>query len=190
MHAGSIAIVVALGLAGSAAAAAADDKSLYAGQQSRSIKALADEEIAALRGGEGMGLAKAAELNGYPGPRHVLDLAAALNLTGDQVRQVSAIRERMSAAARTLGTALVERERALDRLFAESTITPPRLARETTAIAEVQGRLRAVHLAAHIETRAVLTPAQVASYNGLRGYGPPATSADDRSGTAAHHRHP
>ena len=48
----------------------------YAGQQTRTIKALSDDEIAALRNGEGMGMAKAAELNGYPGPIHVLSLAA------------------------------------------------------------------------------------------------------------------
>ena len=40
----------------------------YAGQQTRAIKALSDDDIAALRAGEGMGMAKAAELNGYPGP--------------------------------------------------------------------------------------------------------------------------
>ena len=34
----------------------------YAGQQTRTIKALSDDEIAALRNGEGMGMAKAAEL--------------------------------------------------------------------------------------------------------------------------------
>jgi hypothetical protein len=40
----------------------------YAGQQARTTKALSDEDIAALSNGEGKGMAKAAELNGYPGP--------------------------------------------------------------------------------------------------------------------------
>lgn len=31
-----------------------------------------------------MGLAKAAELNGYPGPLHVLELAVDLSLTAEQ----------------------------------------------------------------------------------------------------------
>jgi hypothetical protein len=48
----------------------------HAGQQTRTIKALSDDEIAALCNGKGMGMAKAAELNGYPGPIHVLALAA------------------------------------------------------------------------------------------------------------------
>ena len=72
----------------------------YAGQQARTIKALLDDDIAALRKGEGMGMAKAAELNGYPGPVHVLALAAQLGLTETQQRDVRAIFERMSAAAK------------------------------------------------------------------------------------------
>jgi hypothetical protein len=72
----------------------------YAGQEARTIKALSDDDIAALRKGEGMGMAKAAELNGYPGPVHVLALAAQLGLTETQQRDVRAIFERMSAAAK------------------------------------------------------------------------------------------
>ena len=53
----------------------------YAGQQARSIKSLSAEDVAALLKGEGMGMAKAAELNGYPGPVHVLTLADELRLT-------------------------------------------------------------------------------------------------------------
>jgi Spy/CpxP family protein refolding chaperone len=154
----------------------------YAGQQARTIKALSDEDIAALRKGEGMGMAKAAELNGYPGPAHVLALAAQLGLTESQRREVSAIFDRMSAAAKLLGGELIAREQALDQLFAKGEITPDRLAAETAAIAELQGRLRAVHLAAHLETRALLQPDQIARYEQLRGYGEPDTPAQ-------HHHH-
>ena len=153
----------------------------YTGQQARSVKALSDAEIAALRKGEGMGMAKAAELNGYPGPKHVLDLARQLQLTDGQRRRVQAIFDRMSAAAKPLGGELITQEQALDQLFAKGDITPDRLAAATAAIAELQGRLRAVHLSAHVETRALLNPDQIASYEQLRGYGaPPAPE---------HHRH-
>jgi Spy/CpxP family protein refolding chaperone len=154
----------------------------YAGQQARTIKALSDEDIAALRKGEGMGMAKAAELNGYPGPAHVLALAAQLGLTEDQQRQVTAIFDRMSAAAKPLGSELIAREEALDQLFATGEITLDRLAAETAAIAALQGRLRAVHLAAHLETRAALQPDQIARYEQLRGYGEPDMPAQ-------HHHH-
>ena len=153
----------------------ANTPSPYAGQQARSIKALSDRDIAALLKGEGMGLAKAAELNGYPGPAHVLSLATQPGLTESQLAQVTVIRDRMSAAAKPLGAQLIDRERALDQLFAKGEITPDRLAAETAAIGELQGRLRSVHLAAHLETRAALNPDQTALYQRLRGYGSPAT---------------
>jgi hypothetical protein len=145
----------------------------YAGQQARPIKALSDDDLAALRKGEGMGLAKAAELNGYPGPKHVLDLAQQLQLTDAQRRDVQAIFDRMSAAAKPLGGELIVQEQALDQLFAKGEITQDRLAAGTTAIAELQGRLRAVHLSAHLETRALLNGDQLARYEHLRGYAAP-----------------
>ena len=154
----------------------------YAGQQARAIKALSDEDIAALRKGEGMGMAKAAELNGYPGPAHVLQLAVQLGITDAQRRDVQAIFDRMSAAAKPLGGELIAQEQTLDQLFAKGDITPDRLAVATAAIAALQGRLRAVHLSAHLETRALLNPAQIARYEQLRGYsGAPAP--------VQHHQH-
>jgi hypothetical protein len=168
-------------------AAATEQRGMpYAGQQLRGIKALSDEEVAALLNGEGMGLAKAAELNGYPGPRHVLDLAIELNLSAAQKRQLAALYERMNAEARALGAALIEREQALDALFAGGTVTPESLAAETARIADVRGRLRAVHLSAHLETKAALSPDQVARYNRLRGYDGPAAAGH---GHSAGHRH-
>src|SRR5215467_5747973 len=134
----------------------------YAGQQARPIKALSDDDLAALRKGEGMGMAKAAELNGYAGPKHVLDLGRQLQLTDAQQRDVEAIFDRMSAAAKPLGGELIAQEQALDQLFAKGEITPDLLAAATTAIAELQGRLRLVHMSAHLQTRALLnvTPAR------------------------------
>jgi len=151
----------------------ADNPMPYAGQQTRQIKALSDDDIAALLKGDGMGFAKAAELNGYPGPKHVLDLAGQLKLTEAQRQQIQAIFVKMSAAAKPLGAQLVARERVLDQLFQKGEITPDRLAAETAGIAELQGRLRDVHLSAHLETKALLTADQIALYEQLRGYGHP-----------------
>jgi hypothetical protein len=154
----------------------------YAGQQARPIKALSDDDIAALRKGEGMGMAKAAELNGYPGPMHVLALATQLGLTEAQQRAVQAIFDRMSEAAKPLGGELIAQEQDLDQLFAKGEITADRLATATATIAELQGRLRSAHLAAHLETRAVLDANQIARYRQLRGYGDPQAPAQH------HHR--
>ena len=137
--------------------------------------------------GRGMGLARAGELNHYPGPAHVLDLWDRLGLTPGQVGAVQASFGRMEAAAKPLGAELIRRERALDDLFKAGTVTPEALAAETQAIAAVQGRLRAVHLAAHLEMRAVLRAEQVAAYDALRGYGGPGAGPD---GGQAHRMHP
>jgi hypothetical protein len=142
----------------------------YAGQQTRTIKALSDNEVAALRKGEGMGMAKAAELNGYPGPAHVIALANELRLTEDQRRQVQAVFDRMHVNAVALGTEIIEHEQGLDRQFANGVAAADRLAEETGKIADLQGRLRAVHLSAHLETRTLLDPDQIRRYEQLRGY--------------------
>jgi Spy/CpxP family protein refolding chaperone len=143
----------------------------YASQQTRTIKALSDDDVAALHTGEGMGMAKAAELNGYPGPAHVLVLAKQLSLTEDQLRQAQLAFDRMSAAARPLGDEVIAHERTLERLFAEGHADRDSVAAEAASIGELQGRLRSVHLAAHLETRTLLTSDRVANYLQLRGYG-------------------
>lgn len=142
----------------------------YAGQQSREIKALSAQEQDDLLAGRGMGLARAGELNHHPGPAHVLQLRNQLALTPDQVAIVEDSFRRMEVAAKPLGAELVMRERALDGAFQEGGVTPSRLVAETEAIGLLQGRLRAVHLAAHLEMRSLLSPAQVAAYDRLRGY--------------------
>jgi hypothetical protein len=142
----------------------------YAGHQQRGVKALSDQQIADLRDGRGMGLALAAELNGYPGPLHVLELADQLQLSGDQRRHVQRLFDSMKAEAAAVGTSLIEHETALDRAFATNHISEAGLAHLTSQIGETQGRLRAVHLKYHLTTHALLSPAQRERYASLRGY--------------------
>ena len=150
--------------------AASAQHSQYASQQVRDIKALSDREVADLLAGRGIGMARPAELNGYPGPMHVLELRDRLTLTPEQEAAVRASFARMEAAAKPLGAELVERERALDRAFAEGAADIESVRSMTTAIGGLQGRLRAVHLAAHVETRAALTGDQIRAYDAPRGY--------------------
>jgi Spy/CpxP family protein refolding chaperone len=152
------------------AAMAMPGHSPYAGMLSREIKALSDTQITQYRAGDGMGLALAAELNHYPGPRHVLELADSLALTPEQRSTIVTVQDAMSAEARRLGDAIVAQERALDRAFAGSTVTEPQLRAWTADIARLQGELRYTHLRAHLAVRAVLTPAQARRYDRLRGY--------------------
>lgn len=151
-------------------AAGAQHAKPYAGQESRAIKALSEQETADLLAGRGMGLAKAAELNSYPGPMHALELRAQLGLDSAQVAALEDQKRRMAEAAIPLGQRLVSAERELDRLFAERRVDAATLQAMTEEIGRMQGQLRAVHLATHLETRAVLTDAQVRRYDELRGY--------------------
>jgi hypothetical protein len=146
-------------------------QSPYVGIEGRAIKALAPEQIEGYRSGAGMGFALAAELNGYPGPKHVLDLADELELSEQQRAATQQAFNEMLEAAQELGSAIIEGESRLDLLFSEGEITDADLDREVGAIAALQGRLRATHLRAHLRMKEVLSPQQVTKYRQLRGYG-------------------
>jgi len=143
----------------------------YAGMQTRPVKALSEQQVSDLSAGRGMGLALAAELNGYPGPSHVLELADKLELSSDQRAQVQSLFNSMKAEAQPLGLKLIAQETDLDRLFASRAITSDSLKTSTTAIAATQGELREAHLKYHLSTAALLTPVQMQRYAELRGYG-------------------
>lgn len=151
----------------------------YAGQQ-QEISTLSPAEVADLRAGRGMGLARPAELNGYPGPLHVLELAAALELSADQRARTEALYARMQAAARDAGARWIEAERELDALFRTRQATPQSLRVALDRVGALQARVRDVHLQAHLEQTALLTPAQIERYAQLRGYG---------GGHGRHHEH-
>lgn len=153
-----------------ASAAMAQHYQPYAGQQVRSIKALSEQEIADFLAGRGMGLARSAELNSYPGPMHALEMARVLGLDVAQIAALEDQKRRMVTAATVLGERIVAAERELDRLFAERRIDMAQLQTRSVEIGRLQGELRAIHLAAHLETRASLTEAQVRHYDELRGY--------------------
>jgi len=152
------------------AAATAYAQQPYAGMQARPVKALSEQQTADLGAGRGMGLALAAELNGYPGPLHVLELADRLDLTADQRTKVRQLFDAMKAEAIPVGTKLIEQEAELDRLFVSRTITADRLKSITSSIAETQGALRDTHLKYHLSTAAILSQHQMRRYADLRGY--------------------
>ncbi len=160
-------LVVAFGAATVSASLA---QTPYAGMQSRPIKALSDQQVADLKAGRGMGLALPAELNGYPGPRPLLELTAQLGLSDDQQKHVQALFDAMKAETISIGERLISQEAALDALFATHTATPETIAAATADIGDTQGRLRAAHLKYHLSTVEILQPAQIQRYAELRGY--------------------
>lgn len=142
----------------------------YQGLQNRAIKALSDQQIDDLRAGKGISLALPAELNGYPGPSHTLELAAQLGLSQEQETATKKLFEQMRAETQLLGNELISSEQELDRLFKEKKASPASVLTATADAARAQGLLRAAHLQYHLKMLDVLTADQVASYGRLRGY--------------------
>ncbi len=166
-------------------ASEASPASPYVGQEARDIKSLSAEDINAYLSGKGMGLAKTAELNGYAGPSHVLELASQLTLTPEQRARTEALFASMASRATSLGRALVDEERKLDRLFATRTITADQLESSLREIGSLQAMVRGAHLEAHLAQVEILTPEQNAHYAQLRGYGG-AGAKMDHSGQHKH----
>jgi hypothetical protein len=163
----SLVIAIALSFVASVTFA----QSPYAGMQERSIKALSEQQIADLKAGRGMGLALPAELNGYPGPVHVLELSDQLGLSVEQKARVQSLFDSMKAEAVPLGAKLLEQEAALDQQFASRSVTPESLKVATAAIGATQGELRDIHLKYHLQTAQILSAEQMQHYSMLRGYG-------------------
>lgn len=149
-------------------------KSKYVGEEKREIKSLSVNDIKELQNGKGWGLAKAAELNGVPGPVHLLEMKEEIDLSAEQIRAIEDIYVKMKQEAVPLGLELIELERELNNHFANRTITNELLRKILQKIAQVHGKLRYVHLSTHLKTPDILKSEQITLYNKLRGY-----SSDD-----------
>jgi len=145
-------------------------KSSYMSEINNEIKALSEEEINQLLNGHGMGLAKAAELNSYPDPMHVLEFSNELILTREQIEKTEALFHSVKTEAKKLGRMIVEKEKELDTLFKENRISQTLLRNKINEISELNSMLRFAHLNAHLLQKEILTNEQIKTYNELRGY--------------------
>lgn len=143
----------------------------YAGFETRAIKSLSDTDLAELRRGGGWGLALAAELNGVPGPAHLLELRDEIGLSPDQVAAIEAIFAAMQADAIAAGERLIAAEEAIEAAFRAGGLDDATLRGLIDEAAAARAALRFVHLSRHLSTPPLLTPAQIARYKALRGYG-------------------
>lgn len=146
------------------------ESSSYAHSRGAEVTSLTDEEVRALRQGEGMGLARAAELNHFPGPRHLLDLASDLDLSEVQIRRIRAIHDRMKSQAVAKGEDIIKVEKHLAELFASGDPSTRKLTQVTEHLGAMRGQLQAIHLLAHIEAAKELSAGQIREYDRLRGY--------------------
>jgi hypothetical protein len=171
---------VSIALAVAAVSFPALAQSPYSGMQTRPIKALSEQQVADLKAGRGMGLALPAELNGYPGPSHVLELSDKLELSAEQKKRIQQLFESMRTEAVPLGEKLLAEEAALDNAFATRSVTFETLKDTTDQIGMTQAALRNTHLKYHLLTVLILSTDQMQRYSTLRGYGSEAPA----------HRHP
>lgn len=142
----------------------------YSGLEKRSVKALSDQQISDLRAGRGMGMALPAELNGYPGPSHAIELADKLALTGSQLATAQSLFASMKAEAVPVGERLIVQQTDLERHFVDRTITPSLLALAIAEIGATQATLAETHLKYHLAMADLLSPEQRQRYSVLRGY--------------------
>lgn len=165
--------LVTLVLMLSAGVLVAQERSPYVGLETREIKALSAEDVAEIERGAGWGLALSAELNGVPGPAHLLELADAIPLDEAQVAAIQAMFDQMRAEAVTEGAVYLALEAEIEARFRAGEMQSEVLAALVMRSAESRGRLRLIHLSRHLETVELLTPEQVVRYAELRGYGHP-----------------
>ncbi len=152
----------------------------YAGEEKRAVKALSPQDAVDLRAGHGMGLAKVAELNHYPGPKHVLDMAKQLALTEAQTQRIKQVHAAMEQEAQRLGKQILAKESELENLFTTRRVDSARARALTMEIGQLQGEFRFAHVNAHLDTARVLSAAQIASYDALRGYAGTVAPAEHR----------
>ncbi len=142
----------------------------YAGLENREIKSLSEEDLVELRAGGGWGLALAAELNGVPGPAHLLELRTQIDLTPEQFADIEVIYAQMKAQAIETSERFIAAEAAIEAGFREGNLSTDRLQELVAQSAAVRAELRYVHLLRHLETPPLLSVQQIARYNSLRGY--------------------
>ena len=128
---------------------------------------LSPEEVKQYLSGAGMGYAKAAELNHFPGPMHVLELADKLQLSAEQRAATERLMQAHKEEARALGGKLVVAEQALEELFRSGAVSDAQLAKAVGEAARLQGEYRLSHLETHRRMRALLNEEQVRRYDTL-----------------------
>lgn len=163
-------LVLALCIPASTMAQHSHGATPYAGMQSRAIKSLSDNDINELRRGGGWGLALAAELNGMPGPAHLLELKDKIALTLDQAAKTQTLLDEMRKSAIATGERLIAAEKALENAFAAGKVDEPSLRRLLAEAESARTELRFIHLSQHYKTVQFLRPEQIKRYNILRGY--------------------
>lgn len=146
------------------------EKSPYVGQEDREIKSLTHQEVQGYLNGEGMGLSKVAELNNFPGPKHVLEFSKRLDLSEEQLSQIKSLYDEMKRESINLGERYISAEKKVNVLFEQSEIDPGQVDSLISDIGVLHSEIRATHVIAHIKMTELLSAEQIDRYQKLRGY--------------------
>ena len=119
--------------------------------------------------GLGMGLASIAEMNNFPGPKHILDAKDDLLLTRDQVKKIEALDKLVASAAIQKGTDVVQAEDELEKLFENPSVSEKTVRSKLEEIGKLRADLRFIHLQAHLRMKQILTPEQIKKYAEIKG---------------------
>ncbi len=129
--------------------------------------AFLEAEREAIERGEGFGMALAADKNGFPGPKHVLDMKKELKLTPAQEAAMQKLMSEMKEKALSKGKDVLLAEKRLEDFFAQGR-SEDELREETYRVASLRAELRWVHLSTHLAAKKLLTVEQNAAYQQMR----------------------
>ena len=165
-------LVTAVGISGALAQTTGHSHkaSPYAGLEARAIKSLSGSDIEELLRGGGWGLALPAELNGMPGPAHLLELRNEIGLSASQVAQIETIHAEMKREAIEGGQRLITAEQAIEDAFAGGNVEAQHLLALIEEASAARAHLRFVHLSRHLLMPPLLSAEQIERYGELRGY--------------------
>jgi Spy/CpxP family protein refolding chaperone len=121
-----------------------------------------------LEKGEGGGMGMLAEMYGYPGPKHLLDIHDSLRMGPGQVQRIANLYDEMRAAAAGKGQMIIVKEEELEDLFGSGRADEPTVRKLASEIGRMRGDLRAVHLTAHLKAWGLLTEEQRTRYKAIR----------------------
>lgn len=111
-----------------------------------------------------------AEINGYPGPKHALEMKDELGLTKEQIKKTESLINDINVSATVKGQDVIEAEEDLNRSFATEKITERTLRTKLEKIGKLRAELKFMHLQAHLKMKQILSPNQIARYKELRAH--------------------
>ncbi len=133
-------------------------------QERMELQSLSQDDISTLQ------IVKTPELNGYYAASYILQVEDAINISGEQKREVKSVSSKMQNNAVLLGTELIYLEKQLNNAFSNKSINEIKLDKYITDIMDVRAKLRLVHLSTRLQTPSILRQEEVFLYSSLRGY--------------------